>query len=159
MPPPLDRLDRPLELLRDARTIAVVGISSAPRKASHGVTAYLIEAGYTVYLVNPDETEVFGMPVYDRVRDLPEPVDIVDIFRRPEHVPPVVEDAIAANARAVWMQLGIVNEAAAQRARAAGLEVVMDRCTKIDHARLAMLGVVPRVALEREAGRSATLDL
>src|SRR5262245_40701758 len=113
--------------MRDARTIAVVGISSDPERPSNEVTRYLIAAGYSIYLVNPDETEIFGLPVYDRVQDLPEPVDIVDIFRRPEHVPPVVEDAIAAHAQAVWMQLGIVNEAAAQRARDAGLEVVMDR--------------------------------
>ena len=129
-------LDLPLRLLRDARTIAVVGISSRPTRPSHQVTRYLIDAGYTVYLVNPDETEVFGMPVYDRLQDLPEPVDIVDVFRLPWHVPPVVDDAIAAHARAVWLQLGIVNEDAAARARAAGLEVVMDRCTKIDHQRL-----------------------
>ena len=128
-------LDRSLELMRDARTIAVVGISSDPERPSNEVTRYLIAAGYSIYLVNPDETEIFGLPVYDRVQDLPEPVDIVDIFRRPEHVPPVVEDAIAAHARAVWMQLGIVNEAAAQRARDAGLEVVMDRCVKMEHCR------------------------
>jgi predicted CoA-binding protein len=129
-------LERPLELMRNARTIAVVGVSSLPEKPSHDVTRYLIDAGYTVYLVNPDETEIFGKLVYARLQDVPEPVDIVDIFRRPEHVPPVVEDAIEAGARAVWMQVGIVNEEAAARARAAGLEVVMDRCTKVDHQQL-----------------------
>jgi predicted CoA-binding protein len=139
----MTELDRPLELMRDARTIAVVGVSSSPAKASNEVAAYLIAAGYTVYLVNPDEDEVLGMPVYDRVQDLPERVDIVDVFRRPAVVPPVVEDAIAAGAGAVWMQLGIVNEAAAARAREAGLEVVMDRCTKIDHGRLRQLGLAP----------------
>jgi predicted CoA-binding protein len=137
-------LDRPLEVLRDARTIAVVGVKNEPEKASYYVTEYLIAAGYKVYLVNPDESEVFGMEVYDRVQDLPERVDIVDIFRRPEVVPPVVEDAIAANARAVWTQLGIVNEEAAEMARAAGLEVVMNRCTKVDHGRLRAMGVAPR---------------
>lgn len=136
-------LDRPHELMRDARTIAVVGIDHRPDRPSYSVTRYLIDAGYTVYLVNPNETEVFGLPVYDRVQDLPEPVDIVDIFRRPEHVPPVVEDAIAASARAVWMQLGIVNEEAAQRARDAGLEAVMDRCTRVVHGRLQSLGLAP----------------
>jgi predicted CoA-binding protein len=141
---PSIELDRPLELMRDARTIAVVGVKNEPEKASNYVTAYLIAAGYTVYLVNPDETEVFGMPVYDRVQDLPERVDIVDIFRRPAQVPPVVEDAIAAGARAVWMQLGIVNEDAAARARAAGLEVVMDRCTKVEHGRLQAMGLLAR---------------
>ena len=132
-------MDRELELLRDARTIAVVGVSANPERPSNDVARYLIDAGYTVYLVNPTEREIFGRPVYASVRDLPEAVDIVDIFRRPEDVPPVVEDAIAAGAKAVWMQLDIVNEAAATRARAAGLEVVMDRCTKIDHRRLRAL--------------------
>jgi predicted CoA-binding protein len=140
---PRIELDRPLELMRDARTIAVVGVKDDPEKASNYVTAYLIGVGYTIYLVNPDETEVFGMPVYDRLQDLPERVDIVDIFRRPAQVPPVIEDAIAAGARAVWMQLGIVNEDAAARAREAGLEVVMDRCTKVEHGRLDSLGLAP----------------
>ncbi len=129
-------MDRPLELMRDAKTIAVVGVSSSPGRDSHDVARYLIEAGYEVFLVNPNEDEVLGRKVYDRVQDLPQPVDIVDVFRRPEHVPPVVEDAIAAGARTVWMQLGIVHEEAASRARAAGLEVVMNRCTKVDHMRL-----------------------
>ncbi len=130
-------MDRAMELIRDAKTIAVVGVSAKPDRPSHDVARYLIEHGYTVYLVNPTETEVLGRPVYASVADLPEPVDIVDVFRRPGDVPPVVEDAIAARAKTVWMQLGIVNEDAAARARDAGLEVVMDRCTKIEHARLA----------------------
>ena len=129
-------MDRPLELMRDAKTIAVVGVSSRPDRDSNDVARYLIEAGYEVFLVNPNEDKVLGREVYDSVQDLPQPVDIVDVFRRPEHVPPVVEDAIAAGARTVWMQLGIVNEEAAGRARAAGLEVVMNRCTKVDHMRL-----------------------
>lgn len=130
-------MDRSVELMRDARTIAVVGVSSNPSRPSNDVAKYLVDAGYTVYLVNPtEEGEIFGLPVYDSVRDLPEAVDIVDVFRRPGDVPPVVEDAIAAGAKVVWMQLGIVNEAAAAVARAAGLEVVMDRCTKIEHAKL-----------------------
>ncbi len=126
-----------MELMRDARTIAVVGVSSDPNKASHDVARYLIEHGYTVYLVNPqEEGEILNQQVYDAVAELPEAVDIVDIFRRPEHVGPVVADAIAAEARCVWMQLGIINEQAADRARTAGLDVVMDRCTKIEHRRL-----------------------
>lgn len=125
----------PIETMVRARTIAVVGVSSNPQRPSNDVARYLIEAGYTVYLVNPTETEIFGRPVYASVRDLPEPVDIVDIFRRSEDVPPVVEDAIAGGARCVWMQLEIVNEAAAARAAEAGLTVVMDRCTKIEHQR------------------------
>jgi predicted CoA-binding protein len=132
-----DALDPAMALMQRARTIAVVGISSNPTRPSYEVTEYLIDAGYTVYLVNPTEDEpIFDRPVYDAVADLPEPVDIVDIFRRPLHVPPVIEDAMAARAGAVWMQLAIVNEEAAARAREAGLEVVMDRCTKIEHLRL-----------------------
>lgn len=125
----------PIETMVRARTIAVVGVSSNPQLPSNDVARYLIEAGYTVYLVNPTETEIFGRPVYASVRDLPERVDIVDIFRRSGDVPPVVEDAIAGGARCVWMQLEIVNEAAAARAAEAGLTVVMDRCTKIEHQR------------------------
>ena len=128
--------DRALELLGEARTIAVVGVSARPDRDSHEVAKYLIEAGYDVYLVNPREREILGRTVYERVQDLPLAVDIVDIFRRSSDVPEVVEDAIAARAGAVWMQLEIVNEDAAARARAAGLEVVMDRCTKIEHGRL-----------------------
>lgn len=123
-------------LMREARRIAVVGIASNPSRPSHDVARYLIRAGYDVYLVNPlEDGEILGLPVYDSLADVPVRVDIVDVFRRPEHVPSVVEDAIAAGAGAVWMQLGIVNEAAAERAREAGLDVVMDRCTKIEHQR------------------------
>ena len=137
----LDGPDRPLELMAAAESIAVVGIASDPGRPSNDVARYLIEAGYRVHLVNPTEDgPILGLPVYDSLRSLPEPVDIVDIFRRPEHVPAVVEDAIAAHAKAVWMQLDIVNEQAAERARSAGLEVVMDRCTKIEHRRLPQTG-------------------
>jgi predicted CoA-binding protein len=136
-------MERALELLRDARRIAVVGVSRSPDRDSHDVARYLIDAGYDVSLVNPTEVEggpILGRPVYASVGDLPDAVDIVDIFRRPEFVGPIVDDAIAARAKAVWMQLGIVNEAAAEAARAAGLDVVMDRCTKIEHRRLKSLG-------------------
>lgn len=140
----MSELDRAQELLRDARTIAVVGVKNDPQKASYYIPAYLIGVGYKIYLVNPDESgEILGLPVYDRVQDLPERVDIVDIFRRPNVVPAVVEDAIAAGAGAVWMQIGIVNEEAAQRAREAGLEAVMDRCTKVEHGRLQLMGLAP----------------
>lgn len=134
MPMTMPQAD-PIETMVRARTIAVVGASSNPQRASNDVAKYLIDAGYTVYLVNPTEPEILGQPVYASLRDLPEPVDIVDIFRRAEDVPPVVEDAIAAGAKCVWMQLEIVNEAAAARAAEAGLTVVMDRCTKIEHRR------------------------
>jgi len=131
-------MDRAVEIMRDSKTIAVVGVAPDPAKPSYYVSEYLIDHGYTVYLVNPIEegNEILGRTVYPSVASLPEPVDIVDIFRRPQFIPPVVEDAIAAGAGAVWMQLGIVNEEAAQQARDAGLEVVMDRCTKIEHARI-----------------------
>jgi hypothetical protein len=131
------RMDAAVELMRDARSIAVVGVSANPARDSHDVAAYLIDAGYEVYLVNPTvDEEVLGRRVYDSVQELPEAVDIVDVFRRSEHVPPVVDDAIAAGAKAVWLQLEIVHEEAAERARAAGLAMVMDRCTKIEHRRL-----------------------
>jgi predicted CoA-binding protein len=129
-------MDRAMELMREAHTIAVVGVSSNPDRPSNEVALYLQEHGFTVYMVNPRETEVLGQPAYASVLDLPEPVDIVDIFRRSADVPPVVDDAIAAGAQAVWMQLDIVHEDAAALAREAGLEVVMDRCTKIEHAKL-----------------------
>jgi predicted CoA-binding protein len=129
------------QLLREAKTIAVVGITSDTARASfasYGVAKYLIDAGYDVYLVNPAEVqdELLGRPVYDRLQDVPAEIDIVDVFRRPEAIPEVVEEAIAAGAKAVWTQLEIVNEDAAQRAREAGLAVVMDRCTRVEHGRL-----------------------
>lgn len=122
-------------ILRGASSIAVIGISPRPDRPSYEVAEYLIQAGYRVYLVNPTEAgPILGRPVYDSLAALPEAVDIVDVFRRPEFVPDVVEEAIAAGSRAVWLQLGIVHPEAAERAREAGLQVVMDRCTKIDHA-------------------------
>ena len=127
--------EEPLEqrLLREARTIAVVARSPRVDRPWHDIAGYLIEAGYRVYLVNPLLDKAHGRRCYDRVSELPEQVDIVDIFRVPWEAPEVVEDAIEAGAGAVWMQLRIVHEEAAERARAAGLDVVMDRCTKIDH--------------------------
>lgn len=137
---PTTPLEDAQRLLREARSIAVVGISSNSARASHEVAEYLIDAGYDVSLVNPaEEGPILGLPVYDSLREVPGHIDIVDVFRRPEFVPPVVEDAIAVGAGAVWMQLGIINEDAARAARDAGLDVVMDRCTKIDHAALGVL--------------------
>jgi predicted CoA-binding protein len=95
----------------------------------------MLAEGYTVIPVNPRETEILGQRCYPSLRDVPQPIDIVDIFRDPRAVGPIVEDAIAVDAKIVWMQLGVINEAAAQRAREAGLEVVMDACVKIEHAR------------------------
>ena len=126
----------PVELMQSAESIAIVGVSARSDRPSYEVAEYLIQAGYEVYLVNPRETKILGKKVYDRVQDLPKPVDIVDIFRKPADVLPVVEDAIEASSGAIWMQLEIVNQEAADRARAAGLEVVMDRCTKIEHRKI-----------------------
>lgn len=124
------------ELLRTSKTIAVVGLSSNPMRPSYGVSEYMQSAGYRIIPVNPNEAEVLGERCYASLGDVPHPVDIVDIFRRPEHVPDLVEQAIAIGARAVWMQEGVVHHAAAARAREAGLFVVMDRCILKDHRRL-----------------------
>jgi predicted CoA-binding protein len=119
-------------LLSSAKTIAVVGLSSKAHRPSYGVSRYLQSAGYHVIPVNPNESEVLGEKCYARLEDIPEKVDIVDIFRRSELVPEVVESAIQIGARAVWMQEGVVNETAAERARRAGLVVVMDLCIAVE---------------------------
>lgn len=125
------------DLLQSARTIAVVGLSSKKYRASYGVTEYMQRAGYRIVPVNPRETEVLGEKCYPSLDDVPEKVDIVDIFRRSELVPEIVKAAIRVGARAVWMQEGVVHEQAAAEARAAGLTVVMDRCILKEHRRLA----------------------
>ena len=122
------------EILETYKTIAVVGLSSQTWRASHSVSQYMQKHGYRIIPVNPNETEVLGEKAYASLDDVPESFEIVDIFRRPEYVPDIVEAAIRRNARVIWMQLGVANEAAAARARAAGLEVVMDRCILQDHA-------------------------
>jgi uncharacterized protein len=124
-----------LRILREYRTIAMVGLSANPFRPSHFAAIYMLAEGYNVIPVNPRETEILGRRCYPSLRDIPTPVEIVDIFREPTAVPPIVEDAIAIGAKVVWMQLGVINHAAAQRARAGGLEVVMDACVKIEHAR------------------------
>jgi predicted CoA-binding protein len=123
-------------ILKDSKTIAVVGLSPKPQRPSHQVARYLMAAGYTIIPVNPGQDTILGLPCYPNLRAVPVPVDLVDIFRRPEAVLPVVEDAIAIGARFIWMQEGIVHKEAAAKAEAAGLLVVMDRCTKIDHMNL-----------------------
>jgi uncharacterized protein len=120
-------------LLRRVRSIAVVGASPNPARASHHVLAYLIEAGYTVFPVNPTVEDVLGKKCYPALAALPEPVDLVDCFRRSEEMPSVVEEAIAIKAGAIWMQQGVIHSVAASRAVAAGLSVVMDRCIMVDH--------------------------
>jgi hypothetical protein len=123
------------DLLRKSRVIAVVGLSSKQFRPSYGVAEYMQREGYRIIPVNPHETEVLGEKAYARLEDVPEHVDIVDIFRRSEFVPPVVDDAIRMGASAVWMQEGVVDEQAAEKARAAGLAVVMDRCILKEHSR------------------------
>lgn len=130
-----------LDILKSSRNIAVVGISRNPLRASNEIAQYLIEKGYHVAGVNPGETEVLGRPCYPRVEDIPEAVDIVDIFRKSEDVPPVVESAIRKGAKVIWMQQGIENREAAEKARAAGMIVIMDACILVEHKkRLRALG-------------------
>ncbi len=121
------------EILATARTIAVVGLSDKPDRDSYRVAAYLQQHGFKILPVNPNVTEALGLKAYAGLREVREPVDIVDIFRKPEAVPALVEDAIAVGAKAVWMQQGIVHNAAAERARAAGLKVVMSKCIMVEH--------------------------
>jgi hypothetical protein len=124
-----------LEILKNYKTIAVVGLSSNPARPSYGVTEYMQSAGYRIIPVNPNETEVLGEKSYARLEDVPGKIEIVDVFRRAEDVPPVVESAIRVGAKVVWMQLGIENADAAERARAAGLIVVEDACVLVEHRR------------------------
>ena len=128
-------VDPILEILKQYKTIAVVGLSSNPARASYEVTKYMQSAGYRIIPVNPTEREVLGEKSYARLEDVPEEIGIVDVFRRAEDVPPVVESAIRVGAKVVWMQLGIENAEAAERARAAGLIVVEDACVFVEHRR------------------------
>ena len=122
------------KILRDCRTIAVVGLSSNPARPSHRVAAYMQAQGYRVIPVNPNETTVLGEPAYPSLTAVPGTIDLVNIFRKSAEVLPIVDEAIARGAKAIWMQEGVVNEVAAERARQAGLLVVMDRCWLKDHA-------------------------
>jgi hypothetical protein len=129
-------MKRITDILRSAHTIAVVGLSGKRFRPSFGVAEYLQRAGYRIIPVNPKETEVLGEKAYPDLDSAPEPIDIVDIFRRSEHVPAIVEAAVRKGAQAVWMQEGVVHEDAARRAEAAGLAVVMDRCILKEHRRM-----------------------
>lgn len=124
-----------LEILQKYKRIAVVGLSSNPMRPSHGVSEYMQAQGYKIVPVNPNEKEVLGEKSYARLEDVPGPIEIVDVFRRPEEVPAVVESAIRAGAKVVWMQLGVANAEAAKRARSAGLMVVEDACILVEHRR------------------------
>ncbi|HZT37858.1 MAG TPA: CoA-binding protein [Bryobacteraceae bacterium] len=124
------------ELLRQSRVIAVVGLSSRRSRPSFGVSQYMQSVGYRIIPVNPNETEVLGERAYARLEDVPEHIDIVNVFRRPEHVPQIVESAIHVGAKAIWLQEDVVHEEAARRAQEAGLVVVMDRCILKEHRRV-----------------------
>ena len=125
--------DQITEILQKAKTIAVVGLSDNPLRPSHGVAAYLQSQGYRIIPVNPEITSSLGEQAYPSLLDVPEKIDIVDIFRRPEFVEEVVDQAIQLKVPAVWMQEEIVHEKAAQKARSAGIYVVMDRCILLEH--------------------------
>lgn len=125
-----------LALLRRAKSIAIVGASDKPSRASYFVATYLLSSSpYTVYFVNPVAKEILGQPVYASLADLPEVPDIVDVFRRHDDLPSVLQESIAVGAKTLWLQLGSWHEEVARDAEAAGLDVVMDRCVKIEHAR------------------------
>lgn len=130
------------EILTTTRTIAVVGLSNKPDRPSHEIASYLKDAGYRTIPVNPAIQEALGEKAYASLKDIPENVDVVQIFRRSEEVPPIVEDAIAIGAKVVWMQSGIVNEEAAALAEAAGLTVVMDTCMRAVHRALRARGAI-----------------
>ena len=126
-----------LEILRNATTIAIVGVSDKPDRPSYGVAKYLLEnTDYDLYFVNPVVRELFGKPVYATLADIPTKIDIVDVFRKSEDIPGVMEQAIAIGAKNFWMQLGITNETSAVQGVAAGLGVVQDKCIKIEYEKL-----------------------
>jgi predicted CoA-binding protein len=124
------------DILLSAKTIASVGLSSNQGKESYWIVSYLKDQGYRIFPVNPTATEILGEKAYPDLESIPEKIDVVQVFRRSEDVPPVVDAAIKAGAKVVWMQEGIVNEEAAQTAREAGLQVVMDACMRVTHRRL-----------------------
>jgi hypothetical protein len=124
------------DLLQRSKVIAVVGHSEKTYRTSYRIAQYLREAGYKVYAVNPTVDQIDGEKSYPNLAAIPESIDIVDVFRRPEHLQGIVEDAIAAKAKAIWTQLGVVDLEAARRAETAGLDVVLDRCIMVDHRQL-----------------------
>lgn len=125
-----------IDILQNSQNIAVIGLSSDEEKASNRVARYLIDNGYTIFPVNPSETSILGLPCYPDLASIPEKIDIVDIFRRSEYILPIVQQAVAQNCRTVWMQLGIANAEAAAVATQNGLNVIQDKCIKIEHTRL-----------------------
>lgn len=123
------------ETLANARTIAIVGLSSNPLRGSYFVAYYLKRHGYHIIPVNPNETEVLGEQAYPTLADVPEPIDVVDVFRAPEHAPEVAREAVKVGAKLLWLQFGVISPEAAAIAERGGLQVVMDRCMKVEHAR------------------------
>ncbi len=130
---PTTHSDQIADLLRTAKTIAVVGLSDSPLRPSHGVAAYMRDQGYRIIPVNPQISDALGEVSYASLLDVPEKIDIVDIFRRPEYVDEIVDQAIQLKVPAIWMQESVVNEGAAEKARRAGIFVVMDRCILKEH--------------------------
>jgi len=145
------------DLLHGAQNVAIVGLSDKKERASNFVGSYLKSEGYNVIPVNPTKQEILGVKCYPDLKSIPVPVDIVDIFRRPDELMGVIKEAIEIKARAVWMQLGIVNREAAELARASGLLVIMDRCMKMEHGRytgnLHWAGMNTEIITARKAGR------
>ncbi len=133
--PPDDEI---VELLTKSKTIAIVGCSPKPERDSHQVAKYLKEHGYKIIPVRPAVKEILGEKCYPDLKSIPEPVDIVDIFRKPEAIPPICEEAVEIGAKAVWMQLGLASSKGAKIARDAGLQVVQSKCIKIEHQRLGL---------------------
>ncbi len=133
---PIDNDKEIKRILSDARTIAVVGASDKPWRDSNDIMRFLQRKGYRVFPVNPHLRTVLDQQCYATLKDVPEPIDIVDVFRRPDAVPAIVEDAIAVHAKTLWLQLGVIHDPAAQEAEKNGLKVIMDRCIAVDHRRL-----------------------
>jgi hypothetical protein len=133
---PIDDDDVIRKMLREAKTIAVVGAWVKPWRDSNSIMRFLIDVGYRVFPVNPKYSEVLGIPCVPSLSSVPKGIDIVDVFRRPEALGPIVEEAIANGAKTLWMQLGVVNEDAAKKAEQAGMNVIMDHCIRVDHRRL-----------------------
>jgi uncharacterized protein len=133
-------------ILRDYKVVAVVGLSPKPERASFQVAQYLKEHGYRIVPVNPGQKEILGETCYRTLKDIPFPVEVVDIFRNVEAIPAIVDEAMAVGARVVWMQQGLAEPVSARKARAAGLQVVMDRCMKVEHTLQAQAEPPPKIA-------------
>lgn len=133
---PVDDIEGIRRILSSYKTVAMVGLSANWHRPSNFAAKYLLDHGFRVIPVNPAYDEVLGQRCYPSLREIPEPVDVVDVFRKPEDVPPIVEDAIAIGAKVLWLQIGVIHPEAMARAEEAGLEVVADRCMKIEYARL-----------------------